>query len=96
VQERKKKKVISVDTSGIEPDTFRRALEVRSERDKPTTPCAPYSLEHPMQSGPCQGEFRLSAALDTRRERRCCIQAQVSQYVLALPSPPCRCMSREP
>ena len=33
-----------VDTSGIEPDTFRKFTEVRSERDKPTTPCAPSML----------------------------------------------------
>jgi hypothetical protein len=53
-QRRKKKGVIAVDTSGIEPDTFRKAPEVRSERDKPTTPCAPNHLGHPMQSGPEQ------------------------------------------
>jgi hypothetical protein len=57
---KKEKGVVSVDTSGIEPDTFRSALKVRSERDKPTTPCAPCSLGHPKQSGPCQaGEFKL-------------------------------------
>jgi hypothetical protein len=38
------KKELVVDTSGIEPDTFRKAAKVRSERDKPTTPCAPIHL----------------------------------------------------
>ena len=33
-----------MDTSGIEPDTFRKATTVRSERDKLTTPCAPNHL----------------------------------------------------
>ena len=36
-----------MDTSGIEPDTFRKVNEVRSERDKPTTPCAPVDSGHP-------------------------------------------------
>ena len=31
-----------MDTSGIEPDTSR----MLSERDKPTTPCAPVSFSH--------------------------------------------------
>ena len=44
-----------MDTSGIEPDTFRSALEVRSERDKPTTPCALAVLDIPNNQA---GEFK--------------------------------------
>jgi hypothetical protein len=48
-----RKKAIIVDTSGIEPDTFRKVTEVRSERDKPTTPCAHIDDSSSMESGAC-------------------------------------------